>query len=138
MYTLGAGRILINSIIIVCLLNLMAWKASWAHRTGENKKKDNDKIKKVGPNVERLWQISVKRCLEYLADSNLWQRCANSVRFARVNRDLCRLYLTKFHDIGVENVTQSLVSWHLSKMWDVTNTLCLKQGMQTKIFNTFL
>ena len=36
MYTLGAGRILIKSNIIVCLLNLMAWKASWAHRTGEN------------------------------------------------------------------------------------------------------
>ena len=36
-----------KSIIIVCLLNLMAWKASWAHRTGENEKKqnDNDKIK---------------------------------------------------------------------------------------------
>ena len=47
MYTLGAGRILIKSIIIVCLLNLLAWKASWAHRTGENeKKRDNDKIKK--------------------------------------------------------------------------------------------
>ena len=49
MYTLGAGRILINkSIIIVCLLNLLTWKASWAHRTGENEKKkiDNDKIKK--------------------------------------------------------------------------------------------
>ena len=28
-----------KSIIIVCLLNLMAWKASWAHRTGENEKK---------------------------------------------------------------------------------------------------
>ena len=46
MYTLGAGRILIKSIIIVCLLNLMAWKASCAHRTGEKKEKDNDKIKK--------------------------------------------------------------------------------------------
>ena len=46
MYTLGAGGILIKSIIFVCLLNLMAWKASWAHRTGENEKKDNDKIKK--------------------------------------------------------------------------------------------
>ena len=46
MYTLGAGRILIKSIIIVCLLNLLAWKASWAHRTGETGKKDNDKIKK--------------------------------------------------------------------------------------------
>ena len=46
MYTLGAGRIFIKSIIIVCLLNLMAWNASWAHRTGENEeKKDNDKIK---------------------------------------------------------------------------------------------
>ena len=49
MYTLGAGRILIKSIIIVCLLNLLAWKASWAHRTGENekkkKKKRQDKIK---------------------------------------------------------------------------------------------
>ena len=45
MYTLGAGRILIKSIIIVYFFNLMAWKASWAHRTGENKKKDNDKIK---------------------------------------------------------------------------------------------
>ena len=44
MYTLGAGIILIKSIIIVCLLNLLAWKASWAHRTGE-KKEDNDKIK---------------------------------------------------------------------------------------------
>ena len=46
MYTLGAGRILIKSIIIVCLLNLMAWNASWAHRTGENEKKDNDKLKR--------------------------------------------------------------------------------------------
>ena len=26
--------------------------------------------------------------------------------FARVNRDLCRIHLTKFHDIGVENVTR--------------------------------
>ena len=54
MYTLGAGRILIKSIIIVCLLNLMAWKASCAYRTGENEKNNNDKIKKDGPNVERL------------------------------------------------------------------------------------
>ena len=46
MYTLGAGRILIKSIIIVCLLNLMAWKASCAHRIGENEKKVHDKIKK--------------------------------------------------------------------------------------------
>ena len=47
MYTLGAGRIFIKSFIIVCFLDLMAWKASWAHRTGENEgeKKDNDKIK---------------------------------------------------------------------------------------------
>ena len=43
-----------KSIIIVCLLNLMAWKANWAHRTGENEKNDNDEIKKGGPNVERL------------------------------------------------------------------------------------
>ena len=35
-----------KSIIIVGLLNLMAWKASWVQRTGENEKKDNDKIKK--------------------------------------------------------------------------------------------
>ena len=55
MYTLGAGRILIKSIMIVCLLNLMLWKASCAHRTSEKGKKDNDEIKKVGPNVERLW-----------------------------------------------------------------------------------
>ena len=55
MYFLGVGRILIQSIILVCFLNLMAWKAGLAHRTGENgRKKDNDKIKKVGPNVERL------------------------------------------------------------------------------------
>ena len=47
MYTLGAGRILIKSIIIVCVSNLLAWKASWAHRTGENEKKDNNKIKKL-------------------------------------------------------------------------------------------
>ena len=44
MYTLGAGRILIKSNIIVCLLNQMAGKASWAHRTCENEEKD--KIKK--------------------------------------------------------------------------------------------
>ena len=46
MYTLDAERILIGSIITMCILNLMAWKASWAHRTDENGKKDNDKIKK--------------------------------------------------------------------------------------------
>ena len=46
MYTLGAGGILIKSIIIVCLLNLMAWKASCAHRTGENEK-NNIEIKKL-------------------------------------------------------------------------------------------
>ena len=57
MYTLGAGRIFIKSIIIVCLLNLMAWKASWAHRTGENEEKKKIMIKyKIGPNVERLWK----------------------------------------------------------------------------------
>ena len=34
----------------------MAWNASLAHRTGENeKKKIMIKLKKVGPNVERLW-----------------------------------------------------------------------------------
>ena len=60
MYTLGAGSILIKSIIIEFLLNLMAWKASWAHRTGENEKKD-DKIKKVDPNVERLWSDSLSK-----------------------------------------------------------------------------
>ena len=46
MYILGAGGILIKSIIIVCLLNLMTWKASCAHRTGESEKK-NIKIKKL-------------------------------------------------------------------------------------------
>ena len=57
MYTLGAGRIFIKSIKIVCLLNLMAWKASWAHRTGENEGK-KIMIKKFGPNVEGLWFTS--------------------------------------------------------------------------------
>ena len=47
MYSLGAGRILIKSVIIVCSLNLMAWKASCAHRTGENENKDNDKKKQL-------------------------------------------------------------------------------------------
>ena len=47
----------------MCLLNLLAWKASWAHRTGENGKKDNYKIKKVGPNVERLCSLLAQfRC----------------------------------------------------------------------------
>ena len=27
------------------------------------------------------------------------------MKFARVNKDICRIQLTKFHDIGVENVT---------------------------------
>ena len=53
MYTLGTGGILIKSIMIVCLLNLMAWKASYAHRTGENEKKYENE--NVGPNVEHLW-----------------------------------------------------------------------------------
>ena len=70
MYTLGAGRILIKSIIIVCLLNLLAWKASWAHRTGETEKKDNDKIKKVGPNVERLWfLVCLGLCVQERSDT---------------------------------------------------------------------
>ena len=29
----------------------------------------------------------------------------NSVKFARVNRDISQIHLTKFHDIGEENVT---------------------------------
>ena len=45
MYTLGAGKIFIKSIIIVCLLNLMAWKASWVHRTCENEEKKKIMIK---------------------------------------------------------------------------------------------
>ena len=57
MYTLGTGRILIKSNIIVCLLNLMAWKASWAHRTGENEKKDNDKLKKSVQTTSACAQI---------------------------------------------------------------------------------
>ena len=39
MYTLGAGRIFIKRIIIVCLLNLLARKASWGafvYRNGLN------------------------------------------------------------------------------------------------------
>ena len=50
MYTLGAGRILIKSIIIVCRLNLMAWKASWAHRTGDEKKMIKTATGKFLPN----------------------------------------------------------------------------------------
>ena len=61
MYTLGAGRILIKSIIIVCILNLMEWKASWAHRTGENEeKKGNDKIKKSVQTSSACDPIGVK------------------------------------------------------------------------------
>ena len=66
MNTLGAGRILIKSIIIVCLLNLMAWKASWAHRTGENEKKDNDKIKKS--RSKRRAPVIRHRCSSLKAD----------------------------------------------------------------------
>ena len=66
MYTLGAGRILIKSIIIVCLLNLMAWKASWAHRTGENEKKDNDKIKKSV-------QTSSACDMAYVIANSIWE-----------------------------------------------------------------
>ena len=46
-------------------------------------------------------------------------------------RSLPNIYLTKFHDIEVENVTKSiLVCWHLSKIWVATNTLCLLHGLQ--------
>ena len=40
LYTLDAGRIMIEMIIIMCCLIQMALKASWAHRTGENEKKE--------------------------------------------------------------------------------------------------
>ena len=63
MYTLGAGRILIKSIIIVCLLNLMAWKASLAHRTGENEKKDNDILIKKSRSKRRAPVVCVSLCL---------------------------------------------------------------------------
>ena len=57
MCTLNAGWILIESIEIVCRLNLMACESSWAHRPRENakhNKRNNNEIKNVGPNVERL------------------------------------------------------------------------------------
>ena len=76
MYTLGAGEILIKSIIIVCLLNLIAWKASCAHKTGENEKK-NIKIKKVGPNVERLCSY----LYEDLPVQTKWQFCPGDLYF---------------------------------------------------------
>ena len=64
MYTSGAGRILLKSNIIVCLLNLMAWKASWAHRTGEKEeKKDNDKIK--NRSKRRAPVVSITVCIAF-------------------------------------------------------------------------
>ena len=39
LYTLDAGSILIESIMIMYRLNLMAWKASLAHRRDEMEKK---------------------------------------------------------------------------------------------------
>ena len=65
MYTLGAGRKLIKRNIFVCLLNLMAWKASWAHRTGENEKKINDKIIK---SVQTSSAFGIKFALLETAD----------------------------------------------------------------------
>ena len=57
------------------------------------------------PNLARQGEIC--RCeLRHVTKShwqiyNLWQRSAHSVILARVNRYLCRIHLTKFHDIGV-------------------------------------
>ena len=88
MYTLGAGRILIKSIIIVCLLNQLAWKASWAHRTGENGK---IYIKKVGPDVERLWFDSfnaLSAALQRLTDKGVQDLFRISVR-AKEIASLC-------------------------------------------------
>ena len=73
MYTLGAGRILIRSNTIVCLLNLMAWKASLAHRTGENEeKKDSYKIKNQSKRrapVNTYWATfsSITTCTNFLS-----------------------------------------------------------------------
>ena len=39
----------------------MAWKASWAHRTGENEKKDNDKIKKSVQTMSACGQMRLFR-----------------------------------------------------------------------------
>ena len=47
MYTLGAGRILIKKYYNCVLIESIGMEGySWAHRTGENEKKNNDKIKK--------------------------------------------------------------------------------------------
>ena len=32
-------------------------------------------------------------------------KMSNSVKFVRVNRNLCRIHFTKFHNIGMEKVT---------------------------------
>ena len=85
MYTLGPGTILIKSIIIVCRLNLMAWKASWAHKTGENGEKD-DKIKKVGPNVERLCPNTANE------QSDMFSKVERSPSLIRVNAVILVFY----------------------------------------------
>ena len=83
MYTLGAGRIFIKSIIIVCLLNLMAWKASWVHITGENEeKKDNDKIKNRSKRRAPVAKASlIKVYSSLLLVSILWSQFSAARRF---------------------------------------------------------
>ena len=70
MFTLGAGRIFIKSIIIVCLLNLMACKASWAHRTGENEKKIM--IKSKSRSKRRAPVVGHKLICMYDLSSSFW------------------------------------------------------------------
>ena len=45
---------------------------------------------------------------------------------------MCRSDLTNSLNADVENVTNySLVCWHLAKMWNTINTLCLLQDFKT-------
>ena len=41
----GKIGLLIVGMIIECRLNLIAWKATWAHRSGENEKENHKKCR---------------------------------------------------------------------------------------------
>ena len=84
MYTLGVGRILIKSFIIVCFLNPMAWKDGWAHRTGENENEDNDKIKNRSKRRAPVLKTQIEA---YFTLRHIYQ--ANEFRALRVSVNFC-------------------------------------------------
>ena len=122
------------------LIESNGMKASWAHRTGENEKKDNDKIKKkkVGPNVERLCTINDEN--RFL---NFFQLSAIALKKPRQNSDCFRkrlhVFLTSIerqNDVTPSNAITDVTFYHFSGVNADKNAL-LKGHMINRVLHSW-